>query len=35
MINTVVRQIGFYSFEATWPRAKNGELTAEQLGEIC
>ncbi len=35
MINTVVRQIAFYSFERKVHEArKAGELTAEQLGEI-
>lgn len=35
MINTVVRQIAFYSFERKVHLArKDGELTAEQLGEI-
>src|SRR5215208_8508789 len=35
MINTVVRQIAFYSFERTVHlERKNGELTAERLGEI-
>jgi oligoendopeptidase F len=35
MINTVVRQIAFYSFErAVHTERKNGELTAERLGEI-
>jgi oligoendopeptidase F len=35
MINTVVRQIAFYTFERKiHTERKNGELTAEQLGEI-
>jgi oligoendopeptidase F len=35
MINTVVRQIAFYSFErAIHTERKNGELTATRLGEI-
>jgi oligoendopeptidase F len=35
MINTVVRQIAFYSFErAVHVERKNGELTAERIGEI-
>ena len=35
MINTVVRQIAFYTFEREVHTARrNGELTAEQLGEI-
>ncbi|MDE5441901.1 M3 family oligoendopeptidase [Bradyrhizobium sp. CSA207] len=35
MINTVVRQIAFYSFErAVHSERKNGELTATRLGEI-
>ncbi len=35
MINTVVRQIAFYSFERKVHEArKTGELTSEQLGEI-
>ncbi|MDQ0467948.1 M3 family oligoendopeptidase [Labrys wisconsinensis] len=35
MINTVVRQIAFYSFERrVHLERRNGELTAEQLGEI-
>jgi oligoendopeptidase F len=35
MINTVVRQIAFYSFERkVHSERKNGELTAERLGEI-
>ncbi|HEY2246377.1 MAG TPA: M3 family oligoendopeptidase, partial [Bradyrhizobium sp.] len=35
MINTVVRQIAFYSFErAVHTERKNGELTAERLGQI-
>jgi len=35
MINTVVRQIAFYSFErAVHTERKAGELTAERLGEI-
>jgi len=35
MINTVVRQIAFYSFERKVHEArKEGELTAERLGEI-
>jgi oligoendopeptidase F len=35
MINTVVRQIAFYSFErAVHSERKNGELTAERIGEI-
>jgi oligoendopeptidase F len=35
MINTVVRQIAFYSFERkVHVERKNGELTAERLGEI-
>ncbi|GGE38663.1 oligoendopeptidase F [Agaricicola taiwanensis] len=35
MINTVVRQIAFYTFERKIHlERKNGELTAEQLGEI-
>ncbi|WGD51721.1 M3 family oligoendopeptidase [Bradyrhizobium sp. CB1650] len=35
MINTVVRQIAFYSFErAVHTERKNGELTATRLGEI-
>jgi oligoendopeptidase F len=35
MINTVVRQIAFYSFERkVHLERKNGELTAERLGEI-
>jgi oligoendopeptidase F len=35
MINTVVRQIAFYSFErAIHTERRNGELTAKRLGEI-
>jgi oligoendopeptidase F len=35
MINTVVRQIAFYSFErAIHTERKNGELTARRIGEI-
>jgi oligoendopeptidase F len=35
MINTVVRQIAFYSFERkVHVERKNGELTAERIGEI-
>ena len=35
MINTVVRQIAFYSFErAVHTERKNGELTAERRGQI-
>ena len=35
MINTVVRQIAFYSFErAIHIERRNGELTAERIGEI-
>ena len=35
MLNTVVRQIAFYSFERrVHTERRNGELTAEQLGEI-
>ena len=35
MINTVVRQIAFYTFERkVHTERKNGELTAERLGEI-
>ena len=35
MINTVVRQIAFYSFErAVHTERKKGELTAERIGEI-
>lgn len=35
MINTVVRQIAFYTFERTVHiERRNGELTAERLGEI-
>lgn len=35
MINTVVRQIAFYTFERTvHSERRNGELTAERLGEI-
>ena len=35
MINTVVRQIAFYSFErAVHIERRNGELTAQRLGEI-
>ena len=35
MINTVVRQIAFYSFErAIHTERKNGELTAERIGQI-
>ncbi|NNF80316.1 MAG: oligoendopeptidase F, partial [Rhizobiales bacterium] len=35
MLNTVVRQIAFYSFERkVHTERKNGELTAEKLGEI-
>ncbi len=35
MINTVVRQIAFYTFErAIHTERKNGELTAERIGEI-
>ena len=35
MINTVVRQIAFYEFESkVHTERKNGELTAEQIGEI-
>ena len=35
MINTVVRQIAFYSFErAIHIERKNGELTAQRIGEI-
>ncbi len=35
MINTVVRQIAFYSFErALHIERKNGELTAERIGQI-
>lgn len=35
MINTVIRQIAFYEFERkVHNERKNGELTAEQIGEI-
>ena len=35
MINTVVRQVAFYSFErAIHTARRNGELTPEQIGEI-
>jgi len=35
MINTVVRQVAFYSFErAIHTERRNGELTAERIGEI-
>jgi oligoendopeptidase F len=35
MINTVVRQIAFYTFErSVHTERRNGELTAERLGEI-
>src|SRR6201991_1816259 len=35
MINTVVRQIAFYSFErAVHTERRNGELTAERIGEL-
>ncbi|EAQ34968.1 peptidase M3B, oligoendopeptidase-related clade 3 [Nitrobacter sp. Nb-311A] len=35
MINTVVRQIAFYTFErAVHTERKNGELTAERLGQL-
>jgi oligoendopeptidase F len=35
MINTVVRQIAFYSFErAVHTERRNGELTSERIGEI-
>src|SRR4051794_20915719 len=35
MINTVVRQIAFYSFErAVHTERRNGELTAERIGQI-
>ena len=35
MINTVVRQIAFYTFErAVHTERQNGELTAERIGEI-
>ncbi|WP_421726331.1 M3 family oligoendopeptidase [Bauldia sp.] len=35
MINTVVRQIAFYSFErAVHGERRNGELTADRLGEL-
>jgi oligoendopeptidase F len=35
MINTVVRQIAFYSFErAIHNERKNGELTAQRIGEL-
>jgi len=35
MINTVVRQIAFYTFErAIHTERKNGELTAERIGQI-
>src|SRR3546814_3259470 len=35
MINTVVRQIAFYEFERKLHTArKEGELTAEQIGEL-
>ena len=35
MINTVVRQIAFYSFErAVHTERRNGDLTAQRLGEI-
>jgi oligoendopeptidase F len=35
MINTVVRQIAFYTFErAVHTERKNGELTAERVGEL-
>ena len=35
MINTVVRQIAFYTFErAVHTERRNGELTAQRLGEI-
>jgi oligoendopeptidase F len=35
MINTVVRQIAFYTFErAVHTERKNGELTAEHIGEL-
>src|SRR3954470_182759 len=35
MINTVVRQVAFYSFErAVHTERRNGELTAQRIGEI-
>jgi oligoendopeptidase F len=35
MINTVVRQIAFYTFErAVHTERRNGELTAQQIGEL-
>ena len=35
MINTVVRQIAFYTFErAVHTERKSGELTAERIGEL-
>ena len=35
MINTVVRQVAFYSFErAVHTERRNGELTAERIGEL-
>src|SRR5690242_8502564 len=35
MINTVVRQVAFYTFErAVHTERKNGELTAQRIGEI-
>src|SRR5580698_8169743 len=35
MLNTVVRQIAFYTFErAVHTERKNGELTAERIGEL-
>lgn len=35
MINTVVRQVAFYSFErAVHTERKNGELTAERIGQL-
>lgn len=35
MINTVVRQVAFYSFErAVHTERRNGELTAERIGQI-
>ncbi len=35
MINTVVRQIAFYTFERkVHTERRNGELTADQLGEF-
>ncbi len=35
MINTVVRQIAFYTFERTvHTERRNGELTAERIGEL-